>query len=171
MLTTINGFIVKTTVSSKPIITMETSKNNMIVVEIHTIMISTNLSELMASMPVCDFKIQALQPLFRGEAICQGTMPINSPLHTELISNNPSNLHQTGHIDAAPGEHARYHQHHFYSHRSYQRRPVEMNNYSPFSLILDTAQSANDRVRRPAEMVAILERFFFPNVLNVSWKI
>ena len=36
-----------------------------------------------------------------------------------------------------------------------------MNNYSPFSLILDTVQSANDRVRRPAEMVTILERFFF----------
>ena len=68
---------------------METSKNNMIVVEIHTIMISTNLSKVMASMPVCDLKMQALQPLFRGEAIYQGTMPINSPLHTELISNNP----------------------------------------------------------------------------------
>ena len=68
---------------------METSKNNMIVVEIHTIMISTNLSKVMASMPVCDLKMQALQPLFRGEAICKGTMPINSPLHTELISNNP----------------------------------------------------------------------------------
>ena len=36
-----------------------------------------------------------------------------------------------------------------------------MNNYSPFSLILDTVQSANDRVRRPAEVVTILERFFF----------
>ena len=46
-----------------------------------------------------------------------------------------------------------------------------MNNYSPFSLILDTVQSANDRVRRPAEMVTILERFFFPNVLNVSRRI
>ena len=68
---------------------METSKNNMIVVEIHSIMISTNLSELMASIPVCDLKMQALQPLFRGEAICQGTIPINSLLHTELISNNP----------------------------------------------------------------------------------
>lgn len=68
---------------------METSKNNMILVEIHTIMISTNLSKVMASMPVCDLKMQALQPLFRGEAICQGTMPINSPLHSELISNNP----------------------------------------------------------------------------------
>ena len=68
---------------------METSKNNMIVAEIHTRMISTNLGELIASMPVCDLKIQALQPLFGGEAICHGTMPINSPLHTELISNNP----------------------------------------------------------------------------------
>ena len=35
-----------------------------------------------------------------------------------------------------------------------------MNNYSPLSLILDTVQSANDRVRRPAEMVAILGIFF-----------
>ena len=68
---------------------METSKNNTTVVEIHTRMTSTNLGELIASMPVCDLKMQALQPLFRGEAICQGTMPINSPLHTELISNNP----------------------------------------------------------------------------------
>ena len=104
---------------------METSKNIMIVVEIHTIMISTNLSKVMASMPVCDLKMQALQPLFRGEAICQGTMPMNFPLHTELISNNPLpaiypfiiiSIKQD--IDAAPGEHARYHQHHFYAHRS-----------------------------------------------------
>lgn len=45
-----------------------------------------------------------------------------------------------------------------------------MNNYSPFSLILDTVQSANYRVRRPAEMVAILERFFFQMFLMYRGK-
>lgn len=157
---------------------METSKSNTTVVEIHTRMISTNLGELIASMSVCDLKMQALQPLFRGEAICQGTMPINSPLHTDLISNNPllaiypfiiisikrdifmqllENPQGTISIIFILIDHT-------------QEDLLKSRIILPFSLISDTVQSANDRVRIPAEMVAILKRFFFQLYLMYPGK-